>query len=544
MNALFSTVGAFSGSSPKPSLSNALNGLLVAIGYCGSFPDSSCGCIARTLRAGAEAGHRPEIPLLAGRAAVEAHPEKVLVQPLNHRWRCALHNIQRDGRSRRAVPRLVAPFLEKVGIPLREPHDFRQRIPGEFHPDRLQRGRATGGAELRGFHRGGGTWNQLQRGRATGGAELKSGMAAIGQSPPRFNGAAPRGARNCLGTGARSGPARRFNGAAPRGARNSPRASPRVRPSLRFNGAAPRGARNCSSEDVPEVHGAVASTGPRHGGRGIIWFWFRSAGALLASTGPRHGGRGIPGMPPDALGGITRLQRGRATGGAEFEIRGLVITPSQVLQRGRATGGAEFAGRASRGRHIASLQRGRATGGAEFAGAVFVHYRRSPLQRGRATGGAEFHGCSGKSGMGCVRFNGAAPRGARNFKAPDSTAITSAQLQRGRATGGAEFHRVSRVHRVVRLASTGPRHGGRGIRMTPAPCLARPARFNGAAPRGARNYGIALLPAGAVIRFNGAAPRGARNLAHIATAAMTSTRLQRGRATGGAELKLQNISRS
>ncbi len=295
MNALFSTVGAFSGSSPKPSLSNALNGLLVAIGYCGSFPDSSCGCIARTLRAGAEAGHRPEIPLLAGRAAVEAHPEKVLVQPLNHRWRCALHNIQRDGRSRRAVPRLVAPFLEKVGIPLREPHDFRQRIPGEFHPDRLQRGRATGGAEFIAAHRqkrrqcnastgprpggrgitvtnltGTASINMLQRGRAPGGAEFRTMNKPHDTDLWQLQrGRAPGGAELSESAGGR-GP----------------------------------------SED--------ASTGPRPGGRGIC------RGCLLSASW------------------LFLLQRGRAPGGAELTAGGVTSITGTALQRGRAPGGAEL----------------------------------------------------------------------------------------------------------------------------------------------------------------------------------------------------------
>ena len=62
-----------------------------------------------------------------------------------------------------------------------------------------------------------------------------------------------------------------------------------------------------------------------------------------ASTGPRHGGRGI--MAREAAGVTAKqvLQRGRATGGAEFQDKNAAKTLVSQLQRGRATGGAEFA---------------------------------------------------------------------------------------------------------------------------------------------------------------------------------------------------------
>jgi len=111
---------------------------------------------------------------------------------------------------------------------------------------------------------------RLQRGRATGGAE-SGGHDGRGAGGVRFNGAAPRGARN------------RTRRQCRRAMRNC------------FNGAAPRGARNSVS---PTVVSPVS----------------------LASTGPRHGGRGISDVTPDACQPSARLQRGRATGGAESVV--------------------------------------------------------------------------------------------------------------------------------------------------------------------------------------------------------------------------------
>ena len=135
--------------------------------------------------------------------------------------------------------------------------------------DQLQRGRATGGAELpparrelaaatalqRGRATGGAEFSfassisavcetSLQRGRATGGAELHWMMSETG-CLCCFNGAAPRGARNSRRSPRHTRTMSRFNGAAPRGARNFVKACGRAVPfQRRFNGAAPRGARN------------------------------------------------------------------------------------------------------------------------------------------------------------------------------------------------------------------------------------------------------------------------------------------------------------
>ena len=61
------------------------------------------------------------------------------------------------------------------------------------------------------------------------------------------------------------------------------------------------------------------------------------------------------------------------------------------------------------------------------------------------------------------------------------------QLQRGRATGGAELSFFDEEQHIHAVASTGPRHGGRGICGTTTRTTLAATRFNGAAPRGARN---------------------------------------------------------
>ena len=182
------------------------------------------------------------------------------------------------------------------------------------------------------------------------------------------------------------------------------------------------------------------------------------------------------------------LQRGRATGGAEFKSAYSASMACQSLQRGRATGGAEFEVLAIARSGFQSLQRGRATGGAEFRPRVWRWHERTQastgprhggrgisvilpathaalrlLQRGRATGGAEFEARKGNHER-------------------------TGRLQRGRATGGAELHRIAALSRLDIAASTGPRHGGRGIVAEDFDAEVGAIGFNGAAPRGARNW--------------------------------------------------------
>ena len=108
-----------------------------------------------------------------------------------------------------------------------------------------------------------------------------------------------------------------------------------------------------------------------------------------ASTGPRHGGRGIR-LPARCRCAAPGLQRGRATGGAEFkQARG--AESSHQGFNGAAPRGARNSAREWRDvRGHRALQRGRATGGAELESQTCCKYSADWLQRGRATGGAEF----------------------------------------------------------------------------------------------------------------------------------------------------------
>ena len=160
---------------------------------------------------------------------------------------------------------------------------------------------------------------------------------------------------------------------------------------------------------------------------------------------------------------------------------------STSLQRGRATGGAEI--RRSSRLNLSSglLQRGRATGGAEIRQRTHAKFHNAGLQRGRATGARKCHARENLSYRDCL-------------------------LQRGRATGGAEIAFDTVVEIRAFIASTGPRHGGRGNSRMIVNLVSPPSSFNGAAPRGARKSATDTWVT---------APK---------------NRLQRGRATGGAEI--------
>ena len=137
---------------------------------------------------------------------------------------------------------------------------------------------------------------------------------------------------------------------------------------------------------------------------------------------------------------VIKLQRGRAPGGAELKARAIPEKSGGELQRGRAPGGAELRyGNLSHGRVVGAspgprpggrgigaqahagsqvrvgLQRGRAPGGAEFTCQIACSSPTKQLQRGRAPGGAEFSVMSDGANWIITCFNGAAPRGARNF---------------------------------------------------------------------------------------------------------------------------------
>jgi hypothetical protein len=185
-------------------------------------------------------------------------------------------------------------------------------------------------------------------------------------------------------------------------------------------------------------------------------------------------------------------------------------------------------------------------------------------------------------------FNGAAPRGARKLRACNSSSrffrcASTGPRHGGRGNGISDWRDV-KIHfgfngaaprgarkwlsaqrrHDAQSASTGPRHGGRGNVMSPWFALVTPLCFNGAAPRGARKYAVPSAMTKDERRFNGAAPRGARKCAgirgHGSAAGQASTgprhggrgnqnsdgtlspltSLQRGRATGGAEIPRGN----
>ena len=82
------------------------------------------GDVSGALGTGPETGHGPQKPLLPRREAVEADAEEVLIQALNDRGTGVVDDVQGDGRCLGAIPALVAPFLEEIGIALGQAEDF------------------------------------------------------------------------------------------------------------------------------------------------------------------------------------------------------------------------------------------------------------------------------------------------------------------------------------------------------------------------------------------------------------------------------------
>jgi hypothetical protein len=77
------------------------------------------GDVSGALGAGPETGHGVQKPFLPRREAVEADAEEVLIQALDDRGAGVLDDLEGDGRCRGAIPALIAPFLEEVGIALK-----------------------------------------------------------------------------------------------------------------------------------------------------------------------------------------------------------------------------------------------------------------------------------------------------------------------------------------------------------------------------------------------------------------------------------------
>ena len=72
-----------------------------------------------TVRAGTEFRHRAQVALLRRRQPIEAHAEEALVERRNGGRRRTLDVVERDRRCSRRVPRMLAPFLQEVGIAVR-----------------------------------------------------------------------------------------------------------------------------------------------------------------------------------------------------------------------------------------------------------------------------------------------------------------------------------------------------------------------------------------------------------------------------------------
>ena len=157
-----------------------------------------------------------------------------------------------------------------------------------------------------------------------------------------------------------------------------------------------------------------ASTGPRHGGRGILSRVFAHLSQVHASTGPRHGGRGIFLLTVSLTTGTVGFN-GAAPRGARN---------SQPFRQASA------AWRASTGPR---------PGGRGIQSSRHWGLRAERLQRGRAPGGAAVYFVVRESAREVGGFNGAAPRGARNFTLTVPGKLPSWKLQRGRAPGGAEL---------------------------------------------------------------------------------------------------------
>ncbi len=161
-------------------------------------------------------------------------------------------------------------------------------------------------------------------------------------------------------------------------------------------------------------------------------------------------------------------------------------------------------------------------------------------------------------------FNGAAPARARNVSAPGSRLWVGTALQRGRARAGAECDDAKRDRECAtelqrgraragaecgkrcaalaktRVASTGPRPRGRGMRISgrlQSSVDTSLSRFNGAAPARARNGIVFVWDWFVHCSFNGAAPARARNAEIDGVTMPSNYLLQRGRARAGAECK-------
>ncbi len=312
----------------------------------------------------------------------------------------------------------------------------------------LQRGRARGGAETTKPQSRAILYHTLQRGRARGGAETVSAVADTTPPTPLQRGRARGGAETqvvddgtngtCMLQRGRARGARKlamaiapggvgcFSGAAPGGARRTLRQDgDRPRRLRCFNGAAPGGARKHGDKLLVGGFPILASTGPRPGGRGNFGINTITPCGQIASTGPRPGGRGNI-VARKSVDESSVSFNGAAPGGARKQRESRLVDAGRInASTGPRPGG--------RGNVRWAIRNGRA--------ALFA-------STGPRPGGAETHGAASTGPRPGIRTPEAAP---------------------------------------AALASTGPRPGraeGRGYQ--PWPTSWSMARFNGAAPGGAR----------------------------------------------------------
>ncbi len=205
-----------------------------------------------------------------------------------------------------------------------------------------------------------------------------------------------------------------------------------------FNGAAPRGARKCEREKRARGF-RLASTGPRHGGRGNYLESSAMRAVTCASTGPRHGGRGNRGMSADTKPSRSASTGPRHGGRGNVPDFGRCSAVHQSFNGAAPRGARKLAeGRQGTGRG-ARLQRGRATGGAEIREGQSQRARHGDASTGPRHGGRGNPPRSATAPQFPSCFNGAAPRGARKSTPDKPKRVCSVWLQRGRATGGAEI---------------------------------------------------------------------------------------------------------
>src|SRR3972149_8481296 len=80
------------------------------------------------MRPRTELGHRSQVFFLDGRKSVESHPEETFVERSDGFLRRSANILARDRRLGCYIPRMLAPFLQKIRVTVRLLHDSLQSI--------------------------------------------------------------------------------------------------------------------------------------------------------------------------------------------------------------------------------------------------------------------------------------------------------------------------------------------------------------------------------------------------------------------------------